>query len=719
MSPQAFYIRNHSSSELHKTDLAALPTISTRPAFATKEAYAVWCHDQTTQHCFYTLAEPEFAGIRPSSQNPIKFLHGIVADYDGDAGAINAALPALTFTTGKAPTWVTTTFSNKARLIWLFEKPVPTFTPDVLTRFLTILMKDFKLKGLLPGLDEGALITNPYTPYELGTNWRHLHGDTRIPHDVVMLALHDASNKAKWKVNGPEIPMEAVAAEVAKRWPGRFAGAITEGARGVRFWDSRADNNTGCTIRKEGVQAWTGECKFIPWAELLGDEFVKQYRANRIGGAIDGTFFDGRDYWQKDETTIWRHLTTEAVKRHINVLHGLSAESKKGQASELNLALTTIDRMQRVDGAFPCLFIESDIVQDKNQRYLNISRAKVMTPSTPSGRAWGDGFPWIAKYLDGLFGDTQREVFLSWFSHFYQNAAKGKPKRGQALFIAGPKSAGKTLLSQCIVGGIMGGFAEATHYLLGETTFNEELFPNPIWAVDDATASADPRMHQKYSQIIKKVVANPYQEYHPKFKKAVTFRWNGRVIVTLNDDPTSIAMLPRIDGSLLDKLIILRAAPPLVSFDGVEDTLAVELPFLADFLSSFVIPEWLKKNPDDTIRFGHDAWHHPALLETAKASSEAAALQELLELWRKYFFRVEDLPAWTGSATDLLGELLGMEGVKGLVSPSFRQTRTLGRLLNHLIAQHLPWISDINRKSSGRGYAISRPAEVTANKKAA
>jgi hypothetical protein len=124
-TPQAFFIKNHSSTDLHSAPLASLPTLSQRPQFPSKADYAKWCHDATTEHVFYTLVEPEFTNQRSSGQNRIKYLHGIVADYDGDAGAITAALPELKFGPGKAPTWVTTTYSGKARLIWCFEKPVP------------------------------------------------------------------------------------------------------------------------------------------------------------------------------------------------------------------------------------------------------------------------------------------------------------------------------------------------------------------------------------------------------------------------------------------------------------------------------------------------------------------------------------------------------------------------------------------------------------------
>lgn len=707
-APRAFFIRNHSASDLHMAELARLPELSRRPPFATKDVYATWCHAATTQHVFYTLAEPELPTQRSSGRNPIKFLHGVVADYDGDATSIQAALPQLKFAAGKAPTWVTTTFSNKARLIWAFERPVPVFSPEVLTRLLTLLSRDLGLKKLLPGLDEGALILNPHTPYELGTDWRQPYGDTRIPHTVVMLALHDASEKAKWKVTGPEIPLEAVEAEVARRWPGRWAGAFAEGARGIRFWDARADNPTGCTLRRDGVQAWTGECKFLPWPELLGAEFVKQFRANRIGGAIDGTYFDGVHYWQRDEAGLWRDLNTDSVKRHLNVLHGLSPSAKKGEASELAQALTTIDRLQRVDGAFPCLYLREEVVRDGDQRYLNISRVRPLH-SAGVHREWGDGFPWLARYLDGLFDATQRDVFLSWLAHFYQHAAKGKPRRGQALFVAGPKSAGKTFLNQRVIGGLMGGFQEATQYVLGQTSFNEALFFAPVWAVDDAVGSADPRMHAIYSQIVKKIVANPYQEFHAKFKKAVTFRFNGRLVVTLNEDPTSIAMLPQIDGTVLDKAIFLLAKSPGISFAGADETVAAELPYFADYVATFVIPAWLQQNPDEVTRFGHDAWHHPDLLNTAKDSGAAASLLELLDVWRTHYFRgTPKAVEWAGSAFDLFVELSNNEVIAKVLNRMVTSRNALGRDLQNMIRQGTPWLT-FTRREDKRIYTIKRP----------
>jgi hypothetical protein len=710
MNPQAFYIKNHSSSELHQVDLATLPSLSSHPHFATKPEFAKWCHDSKTEHVFYTMAEPEFKSMRSSGKNQIKFLHGVIADYDGSPEKIQADLLKLDFPEGKAPTWVTTTFSGKARLIWAFERPVPVFTNDVMDKFKQLLLKDLKVNKLLSGLDEGAW-ENPHTPFELGTDWRQPYGDTRISSSLVMAMLHEAATKAKFKVDGPTIPLEVIAAEVERRWPNRWTGGFVDGAKGVRFWDHRADNPTGCTIRTNGVIAYTGESKFMPWAEILGSEFTAQYQASRIGTAIDGVYHDGLDYWQRDEEDIWASFCGQQIGRRLSVMSRLSTETKKGSPSEVSAAITSIENMKRVDGAFPCLFIRDEIVRDGVRKYLNISRVHTI-PTKGSRRNWGDGFPWMAEYLHGLFGKEQLDVFLSWLAHFYNNARLGAPKKGHALFIAGDVSAGKTFLSARIIGDMMGGSQEATSYMLGSTGFNEELFYHPVWTVDDAVAASDPKRHSSYSQMVKKFVANPYQEFHPKFKKAVSFRFNGRLIVTMNSDPVSIGMLPNIEQSILDKLVILKADKPGTSFAGAETKVRQELPAFCDFVANWVTPEWLQTKPDECARFGHDSWQHPELLSTARDSSPTAGLMELLIKWRPLFFCKNADSEWKGTASDLMVELKMTESICSIVDRVAFSRNAMGTQLQTLIAQGTPWIK--YKKNDGqRLYTITRPEDMS------
>jgi hypothetical protein len=107
---------------------------------------------------------------------------------------------------------------------------------------------------------------------------------------------------------------------VEDKFPGRWQGPFQVGAQGVRFWCHDATNTTGAWIRETGVFAFTGEGRFLPWGEVLGQDFIRNYEQNRIGGAIDGTHFDGKTYWCKKPTPagdVFIDMNTEVLKRKL------------------------------------------------------------------------------------------------------------------------------------------------------------------------------------------------------------------------------------------------------------------------------------------------------------------------------------------------------------------------------------------------------------------
>jgi hypothetical protein len=694
----AFYIRNHSSSELITESLETLQQHDARPStLADKPAYRAWCVDETTDHVFFSLTEPRIPSLRPTKENPPQWLHGLVVDYDGQ---VSESMVKAFKPTSYSPAFITSTFSGGLRVIYVFEQKVPIFNQACGERFIEGLEKLLALNKHFPGLDRKALFDTCQF-YELGTNWRAPFGAPIIPVSATMALIENASKRTD--LGGDDIPLEIVAAEVAKRFPGRWHGDFVEGARGVRFWDPQADNESGAVVRKGGMQAFTGEGRFLPWSDIFGAEWVRTFNESRFAAAIENRFFDGRLYWYRDARDTWSSVNGDIMARHLNVKHGVSRDRKKGKPAEVDQCLTAIEDRNHVDGAFPFLFCPDILVESQGERLLNISRVAVMPPA-PDSRNWGEDFPWIADYLGRIFPEDL-DVFLSWLSRFYQNALKGKPKKGQALFIAGPAGAGKTFLSWRIIGGLMGGFSEATDYVLGNTTFNNSLFYKPVWTIDDAVAGADLRRHAVYSQIVKKIVANPNQQFHAKFKDAVTQRWDGRLVVTLNDDPESIAMLPNIDHSVLDKLVMLLACDAGIDFRGAEEIVARELPFFAAFIRDYRIPEILLTRPGEVARFGHDSFHHPDLINSARASSSTAGLAELLEMWRTEYFRANaDETEWTGNTSALLVALQNTDNLRRLVDTTIPSRNALGRELQKLVQQDYDWVQF--KRSNGKQFYV-------------
>jgi hypothetical protein len=700
--PPCFWIRNHRSSTLESAPIDELTKMPPRPStIKSKPEMLEWAEEETTDHCFYNLSEPSCPGLRVSKDNECRRILGAIADYDCPATEAEILEGVKRVPADFPPAFTSRTFSQGARVIWLFEQPVPAMSIEVTKKFLDIVRKNIKPSKVHLGLDEPAF-RDVARYFELGTDWKPVNPVARIPANLTTAWLAEAIKKSTFK-GDISIPMNVIAAEVERRWPGRWTASFEPGVSGVRFWDEKADNERGCTIHEHGVFAFSGESRFLSWSDILGKEFVRRFAENRIGQALNGTFFDGRGYWYRDGD-VFRDVNSEQLVRRLSNKFGLSQErdKKTGAPSEVMQAMAQVEEMKRIDGVFPYLYDDREIVSDEQGQFLNVSRVKVCTPA-PDADAWGVNFPWMADYLDGLFDPEQLRVFIAWLAHFYCSAHKRKLRKGHGLFVAGPRGAGKTFLSSKVIGGLMGGAQEATDFILGGTNFNKFLLHSPVMAVDDAIAAGDPRKHELYSQVVKKVIANFNLTYHPKFKDAVTKQWLGRVVITLNDDPNSIQMLPTIENSILDKVIFLLARDPKVDFAGAEETLLRELPHFASWLLKHEIPTDLVGEH----RFGIREYHHRELLKAARNASGSAIAKEVIDLFKKeYFTALPEKTFWEGTPTELYQALLETESLRSIVNCTFKSPNSLGRHLSTLVRQGSTGI--FHGKSNDRFYRIHK-----------
>ena len=660
--PDLYCLENLSAQRIHpgrpwRPDPERIQAV---PVGIDKPGYQIWCANAATHSCFFSGYEGANAALRVSEQNPAMFMYGLVADYDAPLAPCDVDGFLARGAPDYPPNLVSTTFSGNARAVWLFGDRLPVFDRKTQKAFLKKARKELKLGRLLPGLDEGAL-DQPAQYYHCGEGWRRIH-TALLSTDLLQTWMIEASAAGDWTSFGETIPLDRVAEEVERRFPGRWPGRFVEGARGPRFWDACADNPTTAVVRSSGMQCFTGPRPFVTWSEILGRGFCDEFRAATIGAAINGVWFDGRDYWLKRDA-VWQLWRKADLLLHVRVARSVSDKRRSdGSPSQLDVALEQIHQTKRVDGAAPFVLRQDDIVHFGGKTYLNTARPRIVVPvAEPVG--WGCGFPWLADFLDDLFepGENpdhpcgQLEFFLSWLAYAYQNGHAGTPRNGQAIFIAGDPDQGKTLLSSLVIGGLFGGVTDASDYLLGESKFNKELFEVAVWSVDDTVPSSDPRKKQLYSAMLKKIPANYAFLYQAKFCDQIMLPWAGRVVVTCNADPESIRILPDIEMSMLDKISLFRIRSALRDFTDAAARISEELPSFARWLLDYQIPEHCRGG----TRFGVRSYHDPSLLETARQSGQTASFIELLE--RFFSSRPANAPDWTGSATDLLADMVSTE----------------------------------------------------------
>jgi hypothetical protein len=699
-----YYLKNLTSKDARRLEFTE-PVPNNRPQFADKAAYRAWCNSQTTDHAFLSPVSGLTPSLRVSAGNPAATRYGIVAEFDASVPAdwrercARADIP---------PTWVHLTFSGNARAWWEFEHPIGIVSRKLDEAFLDIAFRELKAGRLLPGFEE-AESADPAHYFEFGTQWEDTGGV--VPAATVEGWLARACAKIEWKKEGTAVPLEKVREECAKRFPGRWPGgweAFTLGARGCRFWDALGDA-TSVLVVESGCVCFTGDKSFVPWADILGADWVRRANDNVVGEAINGIYYDSgtSKYWSNNTACGWVSFGVDDIRRRL-ALRGISTSCPKGATiSEADRALIAIQQVRIVDGAIPAFFRPMEIVEVNQRRYLNISRIKLF-PAAEGPHAWGQGFPWLAQFYEDVFGD-QLKHYIAWLAHYYQSCLRGKPERGLAMFMAGDTGCGKTFMQSAVHRVIFGAAGEATAYLNGEDAFNGQLFGCPIWTVDDAISTGDPKTHQRFSQVVKAITANDEFTMRAMYREGIRMPWIGRLIVTMNADTESLRLLPSTEISLLDKIMLLRALGKNRTTTSDEHVLS-ELPGFCSYLRD------CPRDPEVWVggRFGIAPYHDPELLRTAENSQDTTSALELIELWASKYFGPEGAGAkeeyWEGTPTALISEFGLYDSIKDLSSRTTPNAVYCGRYLSKLVARKEPGVEFLGRmgRSCQRTYRVSR-----------
>lgn len=594
--------------------------------------------------------------LRVSDENPPSRLRAIVADYD-----IRMSLDAVCkFLDDAKPTYMPTfaekTISGNARLVWMFERELLLADMAHAKAVIEAFAQELKISTILPGFDNHSL--SPAEVWTNGCEWAEFESNP-IPWNNIFGILCRAAKKTNFG-SDPEIPYEVLLDEINLRFPGRWKGPFKLDELGVRFWDPQADNATGCQVKPDGMLCFTGNTPFLKWRQIFGPAWVAKNAAENLGQRASDFYFDGMHYWQPQGAG-WDRIKRREDMLCILRTRGFSTKIPKGEtASDADRVLTHIQKVNRLAGAAPFVNYAPGLIQIRGKRFLNITQLTPLLPADASDVTPAD-FPFLWKFLNGIFARPELgavNYFLAWAKRSYETYRDHSSLMGQAVFLCGPRENGKTLISSKILEPLLGNSsANPYDYFTGATPFNSELLESFLLTINDEEAVTDHKSKSKFLARIKAWVVNPTHPYSPKYCDRTPVDWTGRIFCTLNDDHSSVGLLPEVNDNTADKMMFFGSRP----FEGhwpersvIESTVAAELPYFARWLLEWSPPE----NVVISGRMGVVSFFDRRVLRFCLENTKAYSLLEFLQLWIKDApYWSEGAKMWTGTATDLLSDL--------------------------------------------------------------
>ncbi len=379
----------------------------------------------------------------------------------------------------------------------------------------------------------------------------------------------------------------------------------------------------------------------------LGAPLHVSWDAEEIVSTLEIYYDSSRTcFWAKNNRDGWIQIKVMDVRRWLEQEGYRRTVKKNERVSQIDSLLTAIQRCCDVDYADSLAGYRKGVYELGGKRILVKDSPDLLLPRPG---AW----PLLGGIINRMLGREQEVYFFGWLKVGVESLYSARFRVGQALTLAGPKDCGKSLL-QNLITEIFGKRSMKPHrYMSGATPFNADLFGCEHLIIEDEEASTDIRARRNFGTKIKEITANNTHSCHPKFRQAISLSPFWRLSISVNNEPENLMILPPIDESLQDKLIILKAERHPMPMPSASDdereafmtALRAELPHFVDFLSNWTIPDQLVSQ-----RYGITHFHHPEILE---ALGTLAPETRLLEIIDTELFDSLAPGSWEGSASQL------------------------------------------------------------------
>lgn len=352
---------------------------------------------------------------------------------------------------------------------------------------------------------------------------------------------------------------------------------------------------------------------------------------------IPDLYFDVRDesYWFKINGT-FSPLKKTNIQMEFRTL-GLRDDIYHDGLRELDWPLWDAMKNKRINYAGPLAGHKVGIFADTSGRSFLVTEEARGVFNDPPKKF--DDPELFMEFTSELLPEGQADYLYHWLAIALRSLRRGDFRPGQVLVFAGPVQCGKSLL-QYIITEIFGGRSSSPmRYMMEDTTFNKDLAGSEHWLIEEPKTGTDTRTRIQFGNAIKECFNNRDFSIHAKGKEAITLPIWRRGTISVNNEPDLLMVLPPLNGSVDDKMMLFNCAPAVESLaqfskDGEQDRVALWQAVLAEIPA---IRAWLLKNYKTVPkakrdnRFGIAAFHHPTLRKELESFTSEERLLNIID----------------------------------------------------------------------------------------
>jgi hypothetical protein len=402
----------------------------------------------------------------------------------------------------------------------------------------------------------------------------------------------------------------------------------------------------------EMLTAWSPEEREGEYRELLESSsfsrigygtLLYQAKKHGFGGVISKFFYAGRaGYWMEVGGRFVPLPRESDLKQHLR-LFGVDPKSPDCPSCRIRTE-KLVQFVGEVAGHGAGL-------HTFNGDQFLVTKGPSIIASKPGGGEFVRDF---AMQLLGAEEPAQYLNWLAWLHRIRKAVLKGQRIQIPALAVAGGAGDGKSLLIEIVCRSLGGRSANAYKFLSGQSRFNGDLVAAELLFIDDDAAAKDRGSRSRFAQFLKANLFAGSIAAEGKGANAIQCAPVQAVMIAVNSEPQHLRVLPELDDTMRDKIIILRSSPsPLpAELRGepalIKERLNESLPGFLHEVDSLDPSEWISPTTGRLVCH----WNQSILDALQDLSPE----NRLLELIDEEFGAAQGYE-WTGTATQLESEL--------------------------------------------------------------